>query len=188
MRYRLDAQHYINDRLLEPGHIIGEGTDVPFVDRKGRSMRPSVSMTPLDADAVAEFKRAFPGAEMPERDPTKAIPIHEVHGQVIQPHGVVDTIDSQPGSYVIGPDGKPTKELKKGLPDPGSPNNPVGMPVVGTPSAPGTTPSVPPKPEDPALRVNVPQAEQAAVAAAQKKAQDEARAKVASLPTEPGKK
>lgn len=187
MRYRLDAQHYIHDRLLEPGHIIGTGTDVPFVDRKGRPMRPSVSMTPIDGEAVAEFKRAFPGAEMPERDPTKAIPIHEVHGQVVQQHGVVDTLDNQPGSYVIGPDGEPTKELKKGLPDPGSPNNPVGMPVVGTASAPGTTPVVPTKPEDPALRVNAPQAEKDAVAAAQKKAQEDAKAKAAPH-TELGKK
>lgn len=75
MRFRLDAQHYINDRLLEPGHIIGDETDVPFIDEKGRPMKPSVSMTPLDAEAHEHFKRTFPGAEFPERDPTAKIPL-----------------------------------------------------------------------------------------------------------------
>lgn len=185
MRFRLDAQHYINDRLLEPGHIIGDGTDVPFVDAKGRQMQPSVSMTPLDDEAWDVFKQRFPGTQMPERDPTKAIPLQgtgdkvkapplfqEEDGRVIQPTGAgpVKTVDDIPGGYVEGKD----RELKKGLPDSGSPNHPVGQPVIGIPSAPGTTPVVPPKPEDPNLRVNAPAAEQKAVADAQKKAQDDA--------------
>jgi len=149
MRYRLDAQHYIHDRLLEPGHIIGDGTDVPFTDRRGQPMRPSRSMTPLDGDAKAAFQKAFPGAELPNADALAAIPIHEHDGRVIQPHGgVVETVDNVPGGYVIGPDGQPTNELKKGLPDSGSPNHPVGQPVIGTQSAPGTTPSVPPRTVD----------------------------------------
>lgn len=145
MRYRLDAQHYINDRLLEPGHIIGDGTDVPFVDRKGNPLAPSASMTPLDGDARSHFEKHFPDATLPEARVTDSIPIHEQDGRVVQPHGgTVDTVDGVPGGYVIGPDGKPTNELKKGLPDPGSPNHPVGQPVIGAQSAPNTTPQVPP--------------------------------------------
>jgi len=139
MKYRLDAQHYINDRLLEPGHVIGEGTDVPFVDRKGNPIRPSRSMTPLDAEARSHFEKAFPGTDLPEADALKAIPLHDNQGPV-------DT--GGPGDWVLGPDGKPTNERKKGLPDSGSPNHPVGQPVVGTVPGPGQAAHVPPKVAD----------------------------------------
>jgi hypothetical protein len=187
MKFRLDAQHYINDRLLEPGHIIGDETDMPMVLPNGEPIKPSVNMTPLDDEAWSLFRDTFPGVRRPERDPTKAIPLRgtgdsakapplytkDSDGRVIQPGGggAVQTVDNVPGGYVVGPDGEPTKELKKGLPDPGSPNHPVGQPVIGSPSA---SPAVPPKPEDPAFRVAVPPAEQKAVADAQAKAQAEA--------------
>lgn len=148
MRYRLDTQHYIGDRLLEPGHIIGDGTDVAFTDEHGEPMTPSAHMTPLDGEAQSAFKKKFPGARLPRQEALDAIPIREVDGQVQQPNnqGPVETEDGVPGGYVIGPDGKPTKELKKGLPDSGSPNSPVGRPVIGTTPQPGTTASVPPPP------------------------------------------
>jgi hypothetical protein len=147
MRYRLDVQHYINDRLLEPGHIVGDGTDVAMVDANGEDIPPSQHMTPLDGEAQQVFKKRFPGARLPKQEALDRIPIHERDGLVQQPSGgVVDTVDGVPGGYVIGPDGKPTAELKKGLPDPGSPNNPVGRPVIGTPPTPGATAVVPPRP------------------------------------------
>ena len=181
MRFRLDAQHYINDRLLEPGHIIGDGTDVPMILPDGSPMKPSVNMTPVDDEAWGFFQETFPGTRRPERDPTKAIPIRgtgdsakqaplvkeDSEGRVIQPGGPAKTIGDVPGGYVEGKD----HELKKGLPDSGSPNHPVGQPVIGTVS---TSPHVPPKPEDPAMRVNAPAAEQKAVADAQQKARDDA--------------
>jgi hypothetical protein len=198
-RFRLDAQHYINDRLLEPGHIVGDDTDVPLVAANGEPIKPSVSMTPLDEDAWALFNETFPGARRPDRDPTKAIPIRGSgdsakqaplvnvqkgpDGMVQQQGGPVKTVGDVPGGYVEGHH----NELKKGLPDSGSPNHPVGQPVIGTQSAPGTTPVVPPKPEDPSLRVNAPAGEQKAVAEAQAKAQAEANAKAAGS-TPQGKK
>lgn len=198
MKFRLDTQHYINDRLLEPGHIIGDETDVPMVLPNGEPLKPSVNMTPLDDEAWKFFNDTFPGARRPERDPTKAIPIRgsgdsakqaplfqkDAAGRVIQPGGAgaVKTVDDVPGGYVEGTD----HELKKGLPDSGSPNHPVGQPVIGhAPTTP--TPTVPSKPEDPALRVATPQAEKDAVAAAQKKAQDDAARASAPRPTVPPK-
>ena len=185
MKFRLDAQHYINDRLLEPGHIIGDETDVPMVLANGEPMKPSVNMTPLDGEAAQLMRDTFPGVKLADaRDPTKAIPLRGSgdsakapalvkgpDGLVQQPTGAgpVKTVGDVPGGYVEGKD----HELKKGLPDSGSPNHPVGQPVIGTlPSTP--TPVVPAKPEDPNLRVAAPQAEKDAVAAAQKKAQDDA--------------
>lgn len=185
MLFRLDTQHYIHDRLLEPGHIIGDNTDIAMVNADGSPLIPSRSMTPMDDEAWSLFNETFPGTRRPERDPTKAIPLRgtgdsaksaailkDDNGRVIQPTGggPVKTVDDIPGGYVEGKD----RELKKGLPDSGSPNHPVGQPVRGTEF---TSPAVPPKPEDPALRVNAPQAEKDAVAAAQKKAQEDAAAR-----------
>jgi hypothetical protein len=191
MKFRLDEQHYINDRLLEPGHIIGDQTDVPMVLANGDPMKPSRSMTPLDDEAWGLFNETFPGTRRPERDPTKAIPIRGSgdtakqaplvnlkpgpDGLIPQPGGSVQTVGNVPGGYVEGHN----HELKKGLPDSGSPNHPVGQPVIGVQSAPGTTPVVPPKPEDPSMRVNAPAAEQKAVSDAQAKAQADAAAKAA---------
>lgn len=189
MKFRLDTQHYINDRLLEPGHIIGDETDVPMILPNGDPLKPSVNMTPLDEDALKVFKDTFPGVRSPNRDPLKAIPLRGTgdsakspalikgpDGLVQQTGGPVNTVDNVPGGYIEGKD----NELKKGLPDSGSPNHPVGQPVIGTSSA---SPAVPPKPEDPALRINAPAAEQKAVSDAQAKARDDA-AKAAAKPVE----
>lgn len=195
MKFRLDAQHYINDRLLEPGHIIGDETDVPMVLANGEPMKPSVNMTPLDDEAWNLFRETFPGTRPPDRDPTKAIPLRgtgdqakapplytkDSDGRVVQPGGPAKTVDDVPGGYVEGKN----NELKKGLPDSGSPNHPVGQPVIGTVTP---SPVVPPKPEDPALRVNAPAEEQKAVAEAQKKAQEEAAAKAKAAGGTPEKK
>jgi hypothetical protein len=51
MRFKLLAQHYINDRLLEEGTIIGEGTEVPFLDAKGNPLPPSDQMEGLDEES-----------------------------------------------------------------------------------------------------------------------------------------
>lgn len=87
MRFRLDAQHYVDDRLLEPGMEVGDGEGVAHswrypadihkedFDRKaGQAMPPSVQMTPLDAEAKKLYQDTF-GTGKPERDPTKAIPL-----------------------------------------------------------------------------------------------------------------
>lgn len=157
MKFRLDTQHYINDRLLEPGHIIGDETDVPLVLPNGDPIKPSVNMTPLDDEAWGLFQDTFPGTRRPERDPTKAIPLRgtgdsakapplfvksKETGQVLQP---VDYVHGQPKE-----DQKPEfiEVDKKGLPDPGSPNHPVGQPVTGTATP---SPVVAPKPTAPGL-------------------------------------
>jgi hypothetical protein len=136
MRYRIDAQHYIHNRLLEPGHIIGDNTDVPFREADGTPMVPSASMTPLNEEAMGLFKKKFPGAKLPPKSALDAIPLHN--------QGPVQT--GGPGDWVIGPDGQVTNQLKKGLPDSNTPNTPVGQPVVGVQSAPGTTPQHPVQP------------------------------------------
>ncbi len=51
-RYKLLMQHYIDDRLLEPGTIIGEGTDVPFLDADGKPLRPTAYMEGLDDESA----------------------------------------------------------------------------------------------------------------------------------------
>jgi len=190
MRYRLDVQHYIHDRMLEPGHIIGDGTDVPMVNGDGSPMLPSTGMTPLDDEAADAMRKRYPGVRMPERDPTKAIPLRgtgdtaksppafvEKEGRVVQPHGgTVETVDNVPGGYVIGPDGQPTKELKKGLPDSGSPNHPVGQPIIGSVTPTHDRPVVPAKPQDPDYAANPAQAKADQEAANKKAADDRAAA------------
>lgn len=172
MKFRLDTQHYMNDRLLEPGHVIGDDTDVPMVLPNGDPVKPSVNMTPLDDEAWGLFGDTFPGVKRPERDPTKAIPLRGTgdsakspplfqkgpDGKVLQPGGPVKTVDNVPGGLVEGKD----NELKKGLPDSGSPNHPVGQPIIGHAQP---SPVVPPKPIDPALANHPTQAKPADVAA-----------------------
>lgn len=182
MKYRLDAQHYINDRLLEPGHIIGDETDCAFVNADGSPMEPSMQMTPLDGDAKSAFEKRFPNTKLPKSALDNISLKMTEGGQVRQAGGPVDTVDGVPGGYVIGPDGEPTKELKKGLPDSGSPNHPVGQPVIGVASV---APAVGHKPEDPAYRVAVPAAEAKAVSDAQAKAQSDAAKPQAAHPPTP---
>ena len=73
MKYRLNAQHYADDRLLEPGAIVGDGdeavhpwrypadiqTDVQNI-KAGQAMPPSKEMTPLDDEAKKLYGEAFP--------------------------------------------------------------------------------------------------------------------------------
>lgn len=64
MRFKLTAQHYIDDRLLEAGEIIGEGTSVPFLMPDGTPRPPSTEMEGLDEESQAAVDavqaRSFP--------------------------------------------------------------------------------------------------------------------------------
>lgn len=132
MKFRLDAQHYIHDRLLEPNTIIGDETDIPMVLANGDPLKPSVNMTPLDDEARALFKETFPGSRLPERDPTKAIPLRGTGDTAKQP-GTTNVVQPvSPGQHT--PVLEPKPEAK---PDP---NAGLGKPTV------------PPKPDqDPSL-------------------------------------
>jgi len=165
MKFRLDTQHYINDRLLEPGHVVGDETDVPFLNRDGSPMTPSVNMTPLDDEAWQHFQKSFPGTHRPERDPTKAIPLRGTGDTAKAPPLFQKGDDGkvlQPGDLVHGqPRSKEPQFIevdKKGLPDPGSPNHPVGQPVIGVVTDTSQRPVVPPKPQDPDFATNPAQA------------------------------
>ena len=83
MKYQLECDHYIDDKILPIGTIIGDGTEVLFRDAKGNPTPPSTSMIPMDAEAKKIFEAKF-GIEPPERDPLKAIPIQgtAVHQEV----------------------------------------------------------------------------------------------------------
>ena len=68
-RYKLTEPAYINDRLLEEGAEIGDGTQVPF------SGTPGPHMHPLDKAAeaaVSAYQKAHPGATL---DPLQRLPI-----------------------------------------------------------------------------------------------------------------
>ena len=51
MKFKLLSQHYINDMLLEPDTIVGDGGVVPFRDAKGNALPPTGEMEPLDDEA-----------------------------------------------------------------------------------------------------------------------------------------
>lgn len=55
-QFRLLAPHYIDDRLLETGTIIGEGTQVPFLFPDGTKQTPSPEMEGLEPPAQAEVE------------------------------------------------------------------------------------------------------------------------------------
>lgn len=55
-QFKLLAQHYIDDRLLEEGMIIGEGTEVPFTLPDGTLRPPSLDMEGLSPEAKAEVE------------------------------------------------------------------------------------------------------------------------------------
>lgn len=84
MKYRLDVEHYIDDRLLEPETVIGDEGAVPFRFADGRPMVPSTGMTPLDDEAMAIWKKKFPDTK-PQRDPTAAIPVRGTFDTAKQP-------------------------------------------------------------------------------------------------------
>lgn len=55
-QFKLLSQHYIDDRLLEAGKVIGEGTDVPFLFPDGSPQLPSGEMEGLDEASQAEVE------------------------------------------------------------------------------------------------------------------------------------
>jgi hypothetical protein len=50
-KYKLLAQHHIEDMLLEPGTIIGEGTSIPFLHKDGSPRPPTPDMEGLDEES-----------------------------------------------------------------------------------------------------------------------------------------
>lgn len=121
MRYRLDSQHYIDDKLLEEGTEIGDGTPFPWRFEDGTARPPSRSMVPLDDEAKRLFKEHFKTEGPVERDPTKAIP---VQGKPMEP--------SKPASLPRNPEGPKPMATPK-LPevnekDPGGFKNPTEIP------------------------------------------------------------
>lgn len=92
MRYRLEEDHYDNDAmtLLPAGTEVGDGcanpwrypasVPAPNAGLSGKPRPPSRSMTPLDDEAKREWRAHFEG-DVPDRDPTKAIPITPADGK-----------------------------------------------------------------------------------------------------------
>lgn len=66
MRYKLTAQHYINDCLLEVGTEIGDGTAYAFRDADKKPLPPTPEMEPLDDEAKRLFAEynGIPSAEL----------------------------------------------------------------------------------------------------------------------------
>ena len=61
MRYRLTERAYLNERIVEEGEEIGDGTSVPF------SGPPGPHMIPLDKEAekaMASYMAAHPNATL----------------------------------------------------------------------------------------------------------------------------
>ena len=56
MQYRLEAQHYIADAILERGTVIGDKTAHPLP----KDFQPSLHMTPLDSAAEAAMEKRHP--------------------------------------------------------------------------------------------------------------------------------
>lgn len=74
MKYRLDTDHYIYDRVIPEGTVIGDDTDFAFRYADGSAMPPSREMTPLDDEAKKIVLKRFPEGR-PDSDPTKAVPL-----------------------------------------------------------------------------------------------------------------
>ena len=122
MQYRLDAQHYIDDMLLEPGTVIGDDSgSIAYryvqdtddgrggVAKKGSSRPPSRQMTPLDDEAKKLYADYF-GTTAPERDPTKAIPVQGTgsEAKVLPPGAPRPGLDNQYKAPLVNePDTKP---------------------------------------------------------------------------------
>ena len=70
-QFRLLAPHFINDRLLDTGTIIGEGTEVPFLFPDGSKQTPSPEMEGLEPPAQAEVE----AVKKKHLDPITTIPI-----------------------------------------------------------------------------------------------------------------
>lgn len=83
MKFLLEIDHYVDDRLLEKGSVIGDSEgcvhDWRYLKAEGEhkagDRRPlSSAMTPLDEEAKALMQRQF-GTTKAVIDPTSAIPI-----------------------------------------------------------------------------------------------------------------
>lgn len=59
MLFKLQAQHYIDDRLLEEGELVGDGQAVTFKLPNGEYRTPTYQMEPLD-DAAKKAIEAMP--------------------------------------------------------------------------------------------------------------------------------
>lgn len=108
MKYRLDADHHVNNVLLPEGTIVGDGeaenwrypesAGDPRI--RGKHRPPSNQMTPLDEEAKKAFADAFPSETPPDRDPTQAIPISTVTrdaaGNEIAPPGQPNAAPKNP--------------------------------------------------------------------------------------------
>lgn len=83
MKFRLEAEHYVDNLLIPAGSIVGDGgvhswrhpADDPNVALRGTVRAPSAAMIPLDAEAKDLFNKRFPAETPPDRDPTSAIPL-----------------------------------------------------------------------------------------------------------------
>lgn len=90
MKYRLDEDHYDNDsmQLLPTGTVVGDGCDNPWrypasspnKALAGTPRPPSRAMTPVDDEAKREYAKHF-NEGVPERDPTRAVPITPIDGK-----------------------------------------------------------------------------------------------------------
>ncbi len=56
MKFRILSPHYIDDRLLPEGTIIGDEGVVSFRDEKGKPLVPTHEMEPLDDEAKKLFE------------------------------------------------------------------------------------------------------------------------------------
>lgn len=60
MLFKLLAQHYIDDQLLEEGALVGDGQTVSFKYPDGTYRPPTYQMEGLDADAKAAIAALQP--------------------------------------------------------------------------------------------------------------------------------
>lgn len=62
-QFKLKSQHYIDDKLLEAGEIVGEGTEVPFLHPDGTPRPPSTEMEGLNSESQKEVDAVVQKAE-----------------------------------------------------------------------------------------------------------------------------
>jgi hypothetical protein len=83
MKWQLTEPHHIDEQVLQPGTIIGDDTQWPYLApkddpkikrKKGDHLPPSRAMIPMDDEAHKYYAEYF-GGEVPESDPTKSIPL-----------------------------------------------------------------------------------------------------------------
>lgn len=59
MKYRLTADHYKYNRILEKDTLVGDDTPYPWRFSDGSPMEPSMNMEPLDAEAKEAFAKKW---------------------------------------------------------------------------------------------------------------------------------